>query len=416
MSKYIADAARRLVRQVVIFENRIKQHVANCPSCGEPHRYTAVKFPAENDRGTWLIACNECEKPFTVELRNPAESDTMQCNVIERFDDDTKPYTGVAPFASETAVYSLDMNGQRPRFKYDRNAFYHCARIGVDLEGAALGALSSQFEAVTDLLAQAINRFLASRMPSVDHAVVEIVVPCACGDEHRALFYTPFKLDGSDLPVPEDMLLADVSGTDLTDALSGIFSKSYLMDVLDKLIVRWRLFCDQIVIASPFVGHQYKTKAERLEIWERLLSQLDANRTVFLTRSASYSEYKAALLESGLDHAVLERFGLENQIVSAGTKKQDFHAKVYIGLGERCEILSGSANLVPGKSFENAAFAIMTRQRVDRRYLSPLGVTVPPQPARATHHLFIGLRDGTWYWTVDKGAAPCASGSSACYP
>jgi hypothetical protein len=146
------------------------------------------------------------------------------------------------------------------------------------------------------------------------------------------------------------LLLADVSGTDLTDVLTGVLSKTDVMQALEKLIARWRLFSDQILLATPFVAHQWKTKAERLAIWERLLAQLDPSRTVLMTRGTTFKEYRAALIEFGLDHDMLARFRLENRIIGDGKRKQDSHAKVYIGLGGICEVLSGSANVVKGGS------------------------------------------------------------------
>ncbi len=387
-------------------ENTRIKHSAKCPTCKEPHHYTEIRFSIANDRGSWLIECNECHEHFVVDLSNPEESDAGQCNVLKRFDNELEPYEGNVPRAQEIAAHNLNMNGQNLRFDFTRHPIYRCQMNGMDLEQSSLRALEAGYESIHQQLGQAVNRFLATHMPDVEHAVVTIPVECACGHDHQALFYAPFKLDGSSLPAPHDMLLAEISGTDLTDMLTGIFTKTYLMEALEKLIARWRLFSDQILIAAPFVAHQYKSKSERLQIWERLLSQLDARRTVFLTRSASYSEYKAALLDSGLEHGLLEGYGLENQIVSAGTKKQDFHAKVYAGIGDRCEVLSGSANLVAGKSMENAAFGVSQRQRFDTKYLDPLSVTLPPSPPRARHHVSIAPTLEGWRWTVADGAAP----------
>ena len=404
--KNLAVTVRCLVKGVMNSESKTLSHVARCPRCGEPHRYTEVKFAVANDRGSWLVECNKCDSSFVIVVRNPEECDPGQCTIVKRFDDDEGPYDGDAPFAQDIATYSLDLNGDKPRFDYDHDPIYRCVRSGCELEQSSRSALSAAFAEIREQCWQAVNLFLARRMPEVEHVVVTIDVPCICSERHVANFYCHFRVDSSWQPSLEDMLLADVSGTDLADELSGIHTKSYLMSALDKLIVRWRLFCDQILIAAPFVGHQWKKKNERRAIWERMLAQLDTRRTIFLTRPASFGEYKAALLDSGLDHARLERFGLENQIVSAGTKKQDFHAKVYIGLGEQCEVLSGSANLVDGTSMENATFVTSTRARVDKRYVEPLKVTVAEPPPRARHYVRIRFIDGCWRSSVEEGAAP----------
>lgn len=344
---------------------------------------------------------------FVVHLKNPAESDAGQCQILERFDDEIAAYDGLAPAAGETAIYKLEMNDAKLRFDYDRMPIYCCARTSANLEKAAFAALNQSYNQIGSQLVAATNQFLARRMPDdVEHAVILLDVPCECGGPHQVIFYRPFRLDGSDIPEPDAMLLADVSGTDVHNALTGILSKTDFMDALEKLIARWRLLSDQILIPTPFVAHQWKTKAERLAVWERLLGLLDATRTVLVKRGSSYTEYKKALLDSGLDHSVLVRFGLENQLVGAGRKKQDFHAKIYIGLGDPSEVLSGSANVVRGDSKENATFLPSDRARVASRYLEPLGIDLPVPRPRATYHVLVTSVGGVWRWAVGEGPAP----------
>jgi len=390
-----------------MFEPRYRQHAANCPHCGHSHHYSEVKFPAINDRGEWLVECSGCAGQFVIRLRNPMESQPKRFKVLERHDEDISAYAGNAPGAGASVVHNLDMNAQRLRFDYAAEPIYRCASSGHDLEAPALAALRADHAAVATLIDAAMNMYLAmSRLPPVENSIVRIPVACDCGEDHMALFYHPFRTDGSVSPTAEEMLLADISGTDLTDHLTGIFSKTFLMSALEKLIMRWRLLCDQVVIAAPFIGHQFKSSSEKLEIWEGLLEKLDPDRTVFLTRAKGYAEYKKALQESGLDHDLLARFGLQNKIVDAGTRKQDFHAKFYAGVGPRSEILSGSVNLVAGKSFENASFAECSSDRIKKRYLDPLGVMLSSAPLRPSHHIIVEMREGRWAWGIEAGYVP----------
>jgi hypothetical protein len=388
------------------FDAKQTQHVAKCPACGAQHHYVEVKFPVENDRGGWEVACQGCGKPFIIFLRNPEESSARNFKILQRFDDDFGGYQGSAPPATEVVEHSLDMNESRLRYDYGRSSIYRCTQSGIDLEKAALQQLDVHLSAVHEKFYDARNYILASKTPELDHVVVTVPVPCQCGSPHNAVFYSRLFLNDTPAPGASEMLLANVDGASLEDELTGIHSKSFLMDALQKLIARWRLKFDQIVIASPFIAHQYMSKERKLEVWEWLLGILDPQRTLFITRSNSYKDYKTALLDSGLDHNMLASFGLESRIIGAGTKKQDFHAKVYIGVGETCEILSGSANLVPGKSMENASFSTMEAGRVAARYLKPLGVVLPPAPARARFHLGIKQKDGVWIANIEKGASP----------
>lgn len=390
----------------MIFGQRNRSFAAKCPDCGEPHHYVEIKFPMVNDRGGWVIECSKCKMHFTVALRNPQESVAKGFTVISRFDDDHDSDERTTPAASEIAEYSLDVNSEVSRFRYGENPIYRCINTGEELESAALMELKNQRSQLNGQIASAINYALSSRTPDVEHAVIQFHAPCTCGHRHRATFYFPFRLDGSAPPEAEDMLLADIEGSSLEDELTGIFSKSFLMDALEKLIVRWRLKFDQVVIASPFIAHQWMSKQNKLAVWEWFLGILEPQRTTFITRLASYKGYKDALLDSGLDHKVLADFGLENRIIGAGTKKQDFHAKVYIGLGERSEVLSGSANLLRGPSLENASFSTLPINRLEKRYLAPLGVTPMKPSPRPTHHLLIEQSEGTWRARYLDGASP----------
>ena len=389
-----------------VFETRRKNYAAKCPHCGDPHHYTELKFPAVNDRGTWVIKCNACGQPFAIDLRNPIESPTGNCRVLERYDDEENPYAGSVEYATDKAVYKLAINDEDPIFDYSGHPIYCCPDTGKGLEQPALAELTAVMSNIRRQWGIILNNYLARRMPEVDHLVVPIKVPCSCPRKHTATFYRTFQVDPNASVEVEDFLLANISGTDLDDVLSGIHTKSYLMDALDKLIVRWRLYKDQILIAAPFVGHQWKSQSEKLEIWERLLKQLDAKRTVFLTRSATWSGYRSALQETGLDHDVLASYGLENQIVATGNKKQDFHAKVYIGIGGQSEVFSGSANLVDGPSMENSSFAVSSYTKVIEKYVDPLKLSLPEAPGRADHHLMISPTEDGWETTVGVGPAP----------
>lgn len=361
-----------------------------------------------NDRGSWLVACRACHKKFVIDLRNPEESPVGDCLVIERFDDDIAPYDGDAPRPGARAFYQLDLNQDRLRFDYGATSLYRCADTDEDLEAPALEALKASYPAIVGQIAIASHHLM--RGPAVEHVVVKVGVACRCDGRHEALFYMPLRLDLEALPEAESFLLADVSGADISDRLTGIRSKTAIMDSLEKLIARWRLFCDQVLISTPFIAGQYKTKAERLEIWERLLGQLDPNRTLLLTRGKTFSEYRAALDASGLDSAILKRFGLENQIVSSGRKKQDFHSKIYAGIGDCSEMLSGSANVLRGPSQENVSFHAFSRAQIQRKYLDPLQVVLPTPQRRCRHHLMIAEHNGTWRAELAAGPAPDRSG------
>jgi hypothetical protein len=102
---------------------------------------------------------------------------------------------------------------------------------------------------------------------------------------------------------------------------------------------------------------------------------------------------------------VLEEYGLASRLVAADTKKQDFHAKFFIGISdERCEVLSGSANLVNGKSIENLAFKAISPERCASRYLDKLNVKLPALPAPSRHFVLIEQDGGKWKGRPEIGS------------
>ena len=119
-------------------ETKRKNYAAKCPHCGDPHHYTELKFPVVNDRGTWVIKCNACGESFAVDLKNPIESPTGNCRVLERYDDEENPYAGSVEYATDTAVYKLAINDEDPVFDYSSHPIYCCCHLALKCENAVV--------------------------------------------------------------------------------------------------------------------------------------------------------------------------------------------------------------------------------------------------------------------------------------
>lgn len=364
-----------------LISDRERPMVAKCPRCGTPHRFTDVKHPIANDPGYWEIKCGGCTEIFCVPgLHDVFDSfSDPEVEIVNRSEDDVaeSPH----PVAHEIAVYRLNMNRQELTYDLASCALYQCA-CGQALDELAYAQLRSEFEGVQREYAYRVHYALKRRFYA-HYVTVDVTFPCPCNQSHTATFYTRFMEDESKGWSVEDYILADVAGAELGEILDGVRSKNDAMDLLGKLILRWNLLADQVLIASPFVGHQYMPAAAQLEIWEWLLGLLDPRIAIFLTRATAWKSYRKSLADSGLPLDVLESFGLENKVVSAGYTKQDFHAKFYAGISDDwSEVYSGSANLVRGPSMESTSFRRMTRQSFDRRYLQQMALKHPlPAPS-----------------------------------
>lgn len=231
---------------------------------------------------------------------------------------------------------------------------------------------------------------------------MRVDVSCPCGQPHKASFFAPTFLGASNVPLPERCLLVDVEGTDLEERLNCLASKTDIMDLLEKLVIRWQFTTSQIILATPFIGHQYMKAVQLREIWDWILSMLDPNKALLITRKATWTSFKKVAKEDGVDFEDLKRYDLEDKIVSAGGSKQDFHAKFFAGISDsHAEILSGSANLLRGPSIENVSFKRVSLRHFLDRYIAVMKYPIPQTPQRRTGHDVIQMNaDGKWHHTT----------------
>jgi len=299
----------------------------------------------------------------------------------------------------DVVQHNINLNRNSWLFNYSAAPLYLCAKDSTNLEWSARNALQIY---ITEILANyytAVN-YLLKGGTKHDIALVRVPVTCTCGREHTATFYTRLAMGSEVGPSSEDdFLLADVSGAVMEETLDGIFSKNDAMDILEKLVIRWNLLADQILIVSPFVGTTYISNEKQLTIWSWLLGMLNAEKSVFLTRGATYTAYKKAMESSGIPIDILEKYGLENKIVSMNVKKQDFHAKFFAAVSEGgCEVMSGSANLVRGPSVENINFRVMSKVKFEERYLERMNLkkSLPAPKAAPSHWVLIDKGPKGW--------------------
>src|SRR3546814_446072 len=278
------------------FESRHCKHVANCPRCRMSHSYTDVRHPMVNDPGHWIVQCSGCNEPFCViGLHDVFDSYGTDMIILDRVEGHVLEV--LDPVAQEVAQYNLDLNELLLSYAYDACPLYECA-CSTPLDLSALEQLEREIEAVNMQYKSRIHYAIKGRFHT-QYVVAKINFVCGCGAAHEATFYRPFIIDPEQGTLKAtDFILADVSGAHLVNALDGIRSKDDAMDLLAKLVMRWNLLADQIMIASPFVGHQFLSKEKQMDIWKWLLSMLDDRITVFVTRSASWTVYREAMKEA----------------------------------------------------------------------------------------------------------------------
>lgn len=387
---------------------RRQKIAANCPHCKCTHHFVEIRHPIENDIGHWIVGCRGCTRSFAVAVLNPDESGGainryIQSRAEQEFSGDT------AMLATEIVRHNIDFNRTVSRYNYAGSPLYECELGGANLEEAAQAQLAKEFSGIVRAYGTAINNLLKGGSDP-KFFVARVGLSCSCGEDHVATFCG--KMDYSGRPLSEDrIVLADVSGSKLLDTLTGIVTKTEFMDILEKLVVRWNLLFDQIIVVSPFVGYAQMGADRKLSVWERILSILDPERAILLTRTSTWNEYAKAMEEAGVPTSLLKQFDLQNKIVATRHSKQGFHAKFYAGVGpERCELLSGSANLVDGPSVENIAFHEMAATRFFERYIKKLNLKAPLPAAhsKGRHWVLIEKRE-RGYVAIPKYDGPYLS-------
>jgi transposase-like protein len=369
-------------------ESKIKNKVVKCPYCKHPHKYKEIQFPSINDTGFWEVRCGGCEESFGMEVKNPQES-SMSPNylVIER---SFNRIDGIE-YASDTAVSSVNMNSLSLTFNYESQSIFNCPSCGDNLERRAFSVLTNDLINIRQAYQRAVD-FLMSKSIDIKFLVVNVPFTCKCNKDKIATFYCDFCYSGNIQKNAEDYLLANIKSTNLDESIDGLFSKTDVMGFLEKLLIRWNLLASKIVIACPFVGHQYLKKEDKMGVWTWLLEMLNPDKTNFITRSATFTSYKSVLEDvQGLNHKLLAEYGLENRVVESNNKKQDFHAKFYAAVIDgNVEVMSGSANLVSGPSIENITFKKYKEDDFIRKYLQPLRVRT--DHALATEYHWVSLK------------------------
>ncbi|WP_242665717.1 hypothetical protein [Paraburkholderia ginsengiterrae] len=317
--------------------------------------------------------------------------------------------------ATEIVEHNIPRTKTNWEFDCDAVPLYICSATGAALDAAAYSSLKAAAGQVDRAWRSASDYLLSGGDGGRDHVLVCVDVPCECGRSHKATFYAPKRLGADFTPLHERCLLGDIRNTRLEGRLNGLFSKTEIMQFLEKLVIRWHLTADRILIAAPFVGHQYMKTEDKRRIWDWLIRNLDTKKSTLLTRKATYTSFKKTLEAEGLDYDELQGYGLEDKLISGGVTKQDFHAKFYAGLSDGAtEVLSGSANLLRGPSIENISFATMTQADFTARYLEKLKVAIPTAASRRLPYEIVKSEGGSWICTsLDAGRAPWLADESA---
>jgi hypothetical protein len=207
---------------------------------------------------------------------------------------------------------------------------------------------------------------------------------CSCGQLVSAKFYRKFV--ESELPVQDQNEFLLIGAHNSLIDVDGIYTRDECFELLEKLLIRWGVSHNLVMLVVPFIGFDYKgTEKKRIDLWNRVLKHTIPEKTAVVTRRATFTSFKEAANNQGLDIAFLKDYDLLNPTLAEMSQKdalfkRDFHAKFYCGIsGDNVEVLHGSFNIHEGSYVENIQYKEYKLPDFFGRYMAKLGVFINPK-------------------------------------
>ncbi len=343
----------------------------------------------ENDFGGIIVNCDNCKEVSYIKINNPAETYIRSgATKVEYWDNDIttdeeaiNEYNGIKPLEKGILITG-EVNKRELIFNTDSTSIHYCYYCGNNIEKLVYNTLlNNQSEIISqhNTIMGAYHKGYANGK----YVIVQLLITCTCQYKEEVFLYTDFD-NGNFFTKSgiDELLLIGAKNSIKSDSLDRICSKSECIEMLEKFVYRWNFLFPKILIATPFVGHQWMKEDQLLEIWDWLLNTLDPEKTIFITRRATFNKYKKVFEnQNGISLEFLEDYDLDNKVISDFTSKQDFHAKIFAGISsEKTEVLAGSFNLLKGKSFENLSYNTYNEKVFENNFISKLNIPIDIKP------------------------------------
>jgi len=378
--------------------------IKKCPHCENNIRILPIQFPIMNDNGGIVVECEKCNKLSFCETINPDETgiskggrkiDAWDIDITSK-EEAISNYSGIKEMADGILVIG-DLEVREYEFNFNAPHIYHCTNCGNEIENVAKIALIKESQKIAKQYSTLMNYILANHRHQCDNLIVEVNAKCSCENIFISYWHKKFVADNKQITPEKDLFLI---GTDMpinTSSIDGIMSKNDCKRILEKFIIRWNAIYPRLLIVTPFVGHQWLSQEEIIELWDWIKNFLDPEKSSLVTRTATFNKYKDACKERGVSLEILEKYGLNNSIIQEFTRKQDFHAKIYVGYSlENTEMLLGSFNLMDGPSVENISFKSTDYNTFTNKFVTPMHIPVVNPDSIESYWLRLYQNEDKW--------------------
>ncbi|ELY1990545.1 hypothetical protein SL034_005699 [Vibrio harveyi] len=367
------------------------------------HLPNGITVPAFDEDGVIVGECSKCNGNFTVDVTNPEFSEFSQGAIkidyyfnVDRQDKECI-YEGLLS-ASTRVKGDQKLKQYYLNYIYDEYPLYICSQCGENLERLAFNLFNDNFATFEKEHYNYVNWSLKNaRGDGPEYIIAKLDFKCSCGNECKSFFFKNY-IETANVDIEEFSICNIIGACEVDKRIaSGVYSKDNCISWLYKLIPRWTLLFDKVYIITPFVGHQWLKSHELMEAWLELVNRLDHKKSKVILKYGQFSSFKKAYSkENNVPYDTLNDFELGSDLLSEIKQTNDFHAKVYCGVSrERCEVFSGSANLVRGKSMEVMHFnKIDDYHDFNEAFLKPLNINEELNLKPRRHSLFFDLDNG----------------------
>jgi len=406
---YFSEEELRQKKVLLLDQDHVAVHRGKCPRCSATVEFTEAKtvevnlpigllVPPCDEDGIAIGRCDRCNELFSVRVLNPDHCYFRAGAVktdyaLEPIDEKWNELPCI-----NARVDVEDRVGQRDyTYEFSSHPLYVCDSCSCELDALAFCALAAKHQAIAKAHANYVNWSLGKgHGPTPEDSIVRIGLACTCGRPLVAFFHTAYR--EKPLPSSESLALINIIGSrPLPQRIPvAVYTKDEVISWLHKLLPRWTLAFNEVYVITPFFGHSFQSKQKKVESWLDVVNRLDHRKARIITRSGQLKDFRQAFEEvKGQPYSTLAEHDLGSDIINETKQKNNFHAKIYCAVGNgRCEVFTGSANIVKGPSKEVMHFAQIESELMFRTaFLEPLGVP-PIVKATATRRYAIFL-DGS---------------------
>lgn len=371
-----------------------------CPQCQNPISCHQVHFPFMNDFGAMVIECSNCKTKynqkkavnsktrakttyFIVECVNPNESSITEggekINYYE-YDESISLSEAKKDFPNAQIISEIVVT---PPQKLEPCSNTDCLSLpnmkcscGSDLPPYALATLKKENKIIKDGCKGILDMYYKWCWQDYKEMILELAAKCdSCKQDFIAYYARQIKKDSDCNWDAPSFHLVSTNIPINRSQLMGIKTKTECMSILKTFLARWNLIADEILVISPYIGTIHQTDAQLIEDWKWLVDNCEQSKTRLFTKTQTINSIRSTYKSLGIDANLWITYGLEDALIKDFSKINNSHAKVYAGIiGNKVEILHGSANLVKGSSNENFCYDILDYEQFKVSYMDPLKI------------------------------------------